>query len=177
MSIRLFHYSRGQKNQDETAEDATADEESPKKKPRRNKNVIRDYPHRIESLAKLGVVLEKHTENKWETMFQRLLIYKEEQGTLRFPSDEQCAATGDEELIALQKWVKSQVLAFRYGKKKRNPEIVKTQKLLDIGFDFEKWFAKPNKGGGRKKKGGEKAATMDYDNDDRKMPAKEEAEV
>ena len=110
-------------------------------------------------------------------MFQRLLIYKEEQGTLRFPSDEQCAATGDEELIALQKWVKSQVLAFRYGKKKRNPEIVKTQKLLDIGFDFEKWFAKPNKGGGRKKKGGEKAATMDYDNDDRKMPAKEEAEV
>ena len=37
MSIRLFHYSRGQKNQDETAEDATADEESPKKKPRRKK--------------------------------------------------------------------------------------------------------------------------------------------
>ena len=67
-------------------------------------------------------------------MFQKLLIYKEEQGTLRFPSEDQCAATGDDELIALQKWVKSQVLSFRYGKK-RDPEIVK--RLLDIGFDFE----------------------------------------
>jgi hypothetical protein len=76
-------------------------------------------------------------------MFQKLLDYKEEHGTLRFPSDEQCAASGDEEFIALQKWVKSQVLNFRYSKKKTDPAIVK--RFMDIGFSFERWYAKPGK--------------------------------
>ena len=109
-------------------------EETPKKKHNKNKKFLTDYPHRLGCLSELGVVWENHNENRWETMFQKLLIHKEEQGTLRFPSEDQCAATGDDELIALQKWVKTQVLSFRYGKK-RDPEIVK--RLLDIGFDFE----------------------------------------
>ena len=143
--------SRGQKNQ----EDKEADEDTGKKKHNKNKKFTNDSPHRIECLAELGVVWENHNESKWETMFQKLLVYKEEQGTLRFPSDDQCAATGDEELIALQKWVKSQVLSFRYGKKK-NPEI--TKRLLDVGFDFEKWYAKPGKA---KKMKEEKVANFD----------------
>lgn len=76
-------------------------------------------------------------------MFQKLLDYKEEHGTIRFPSDEQCAASGDEEIIALQKWVKSQVLNFRYAKKKTDPAIVK--RFMDIGFSFDRWYAKPGK--------------------------------
>lgn len=63
--------------------------------------------------------------------------------TTRFPSDEQCAASGDQELIELQKWVKSQVLNFRYGAKKKNLEVIR--RFLDIGFSFEKWYAKPGK--------------------------------
>lgn len=123
--------SRGQRTMEDNEDEL---EETPKKKHGKNKKSLTDYPHRLECLSELGVVWENHNENRWETMFQKLLIYKEEQGTLRFPSEDQCAATGDDELIALQKWVKSQVLSFRYGKK-RDPEIVK--RLLDIGFDFE----------------------------------------
>lgn len=160
---------RCQKNQEEKEDDS----EEPKRKRNKNKKFLRDYPHRLECLANLGAVWENHHETKWETMFQKLLIYKEEQGTLRFPSDDQCAATGDEELIALQKWVKSQVLTFRYGKTTKHPEIVK--RLLDIGFDFEKWFAKPGKV--KKEKGAkfnEIAKERVEEVDDRKMPAREE---
>ena len=110
-------------------------------------------------------------------MFQKLLDYKEEHGTVRFPSDEQCAASGDEEIIALQKWVKSQVLNFRYAKKKTDPAIVK--RFVDIGFSFDRWYAKPGK-----KKGdtnfdeiAQRAAeeadenNVDDDGQDQKMPA------
>jgi hypothetical protein len=128
-------------------------------------------------------------EDRWETMFQRLLAYREEQGTLRFPSDDQCAATRDPELIELQKWVKGQVLAYRYGRK-RNTDAVR--RLTDIGFDFDKWYAKPGKAKGEKKeeeekkKGSRGAATTsdevdaeeaaegdveDGDVEDAKMPA------
>lgn len=153
---------RGQRNKEET--DTT--KEKFEKKHNKNKKFIRDYPHRLESLAKLGVVWESRPENKWETMFGKLLEYQQEQGTLRFPTDEQCAATGDEALISLQKWVKNQVLNNRYGRN-RNPAQIK--RLLDIGFDFEKWYAKPGKA--RRSKG-EKVESVD--DDDRKMPAKEE---
>lgn len=180
-NLRLdFHFSnsRGQKNAEERDD---YPEDPPKKKRSKSKSFVKDYPHRLESLADLGVIWENYNDNKWEVMFQKLLIYKEEQGTLRFPSDDQCVATGDEELLALQKWVKGQVLTFRYGFKKKNPEIVK--RLLDIGFDFEKWYAKPGKGS--KKMKGEKVPkfnemakeTVDElveELDDRKMPAKEE---
>ena len=113
---------------------------SPKKQSKIN---LSDYPHRIEALKALNVQFKEKTNNKFETMFQKLLDYKEEHGTLRFPSDEQCAASGDEEFIALQKWVKSQVLNFRYSKKKTDPAIVK--RFVDIGFSFERWYAKPGK--------------------------------
>mmetsp|Transcript_11682 Transcript_11682/g.21062 ORF Transcript_11682/g.21062 Transcript_11682/m.21062 type:complete len:236 (+) Transcript_11682:113-820(+) len=131
--------SRRQKTQEDKGGDS---DETGKKKPKKNKKFANDSPHRIECLAELGVVWESHHENKWETMFQKLLHYKEEMGTLRFPPDDQCAATGDAELIALQKWVKSQVLSVRHGKKK-NAET--TKRLLDIGFDFEKWYARSGK--------------------------------
>ena len=107
-------------------------------------------------------------------MFQKLLDYKEEHGTLRFPSDEQCAASGDEEIIALQKWVKSQVLNFRYSKKKTDPTIVK--RFLDIGFSFERWFAKPGKRKSSKsfdeiaKSAAEEAEDDAGDDLDQKMP-------
>jgi hypothetical protein len=113
-----------------------------------------DYPHRIELLAKLGIVFESRArEDRWETMFRRLLAYREEQGTLRFPSDEQCAATRNVDLIELQKWVKGQVLAYRYGRK-RNTETVR--RLIDIGFDFDKWYAKPGKAKGVGREGRKK---------------------
>jgi hypothetical protein len=122
-----------------------------------------DYPHRIEKLAELGVVFEgRAREDRWESMFRKLLAYREEQGTLRFPSDEQCAATRNVELIELQKWVKGQVLSYRYGRK-RNTEGVR--RLMDIGFDFDKWHAKPGKakgdGGGRKASKGGTNVTSD----------------
>ncbi|KAL3795038.1 hypothetical protein HJC23_006359 [Cyclotella cryptica] len=112
-------------------------------KPKKPNVDLADYPHRIESLEQLGVHFRSKSSNRFEIMFQKLLDYKEEHGTLRFPSDEQCAASRDEEFIALQKWVKSQVLNFRYSKKKTDPAIVK--RFLDIGFSFEKWYAKPGK--------------------------------
>jgi len=130
---------RRQKTQEDKGGDSG---ETGKKKPKKNKKFANDSPHRIEYLAELGVVWESHHENKWETMFQKLLHYKEEMGTLRFPPDDQCAATGDTELIALQKWVKSQVLSVRHGKKKTAET---TKRLLDIGFDFEKWYARSGK--------------------------------
>lgn len=177
-SLYTTTYSNSRSNRtQEEKEDAS---EEPKKKYRSNKKFVKDYPHRLERLAELGVIFESHHENKWETMFQKLCIYKEEHGTLRFPSEDQCIATGDPELIALQKWVKRQVNAFRYGKK-GNPEIVK--RLLDIGFDFEKWYARPCKvkkmKGEELKKFNEIAKStvngMELDeNDDKKMPAKED---
>ncbi|EED89765.1 predicted protein [Thalassiosira pseudonana CCMP1335] len=124
---------------------------------------IQDYPHRISSLAELGVTFTSPTSHStsptdFESMFQKLLSYKEEMGTLRFPSEEQCTASGDAELIALQKWVKSQVLNFRYGKKARDPVVVK--RFLDIGFSFDKWYAKPK--GDKKYVGdGKKEETFD----------------
>ncbi|KAL7546989.1 hypothetical protein ACHAWF_010306 [Thalassiosira exigua] len=141
--------------EDEEAVTPPPDEGPPKKKRRglnKNKRHLRDYPHRVEVLTSLGVAFEPHREARWENMFQRLLEYKEEMGTLRFPTDEQCAAAGDEDLIALQKWVKAQVLNARYGKQ-RNPELVR--RLEGIGFDFEKWYARP----GKQKRGGRKAGT------------------
>ena len=179
----LFH-SRGQRNAEEREGDDEASElpgesgdTTKKRKHNKNKKFILDYPHRLDSLTGLGVLWDNHTENKWETMFQKLLIYQQEMGTLRFPTDDQCAATRDEELIALQKWVKSQVLHFRYGKNK-NPVNIK--RLKDIGFDFEKWYAKPgkprkSKGVGEDTAGDNEAAdniAIEVD-DDRKMPAME----
>ena len=124
-------------------EDSINDDDDESASPKKSKIDIFDYPHRIEALKAFNVHFKEKTNNKFETMFQKLIDYKEEHGTLRFPSDEQCAASGDEEIIALQKWVKSQVLNFRYSKKKTDPAIVK--RFVDIGFSFERWYAKPGK--------------------------------
>jgi hypothetical protein len=155
--------SRCQKNHDNKDDDDDgdevdgdeSDEQRPKKKRQialsaRNKSELRDCPHRIERLADLGVVFEgRAREGRLEAMFRRLLAYREEQGTLRFPSDEQCAATRDAELIELQRWVKGQVLAHRYGRRGGNADALR--RLADIGFDFDKWHAKPGKARGEKK--------------------------
>lgn len=140
---------------------------SPKKQPKID---LSDFPHRIEALKALNVHFKEKTNNKFEIMFQKLIDYKEEHGTLRFPSDEQCAASGDEEFIALQKWVKSQVLNFRYSKKKIDPAIIK--RFIDIGFSFERWYAKP----GKKKSDIKfdeiaRSAAAEADNQDQKLPA------
>ena len=173
-------HSRCQKNQDDKDDDDDdddqidgdeSDEHSPPKKKRqiasstRKNSEMCDYPHRIDKLADLGVVFESRArEGRWEAMFKRLLAYREEQGTLRFPSDEQCAATRDAELVELQRWVKGQVLAHRYGRKS-NADAAR--RMADIGFDFDKWHAKQpggkGAGGGgekkeRKKRGGGGAA-------------------
>ena len=70
--------SRVQKNQEDKEEedDDNADKDSgdddarspktPKKKHNKNKRFVRDYPHRLEALAKLGVVWENYHENRWE---------------------------------------------------------------------------------------------------------------
>ena len=154
----------------QTADD-NDDETTEKKKS--GKVRLKDYPHRIEKLAELGLAFEpRSTAASWEAMFRRLVEYKEEMGTLRFPTDEQCAATGDADLIALQKWAKGQVLTHRYGKK---VDKEREEKLRGIGFDYEKWYAKPAKAkrsGGKRKSPPEELAA---DADDRKMPAKEEA--
>ena len=124
----------------ETDTDNEGDDATSKKQ---TKIDLTDYPHRVEALKAFNIHFKQKSQNKFETMFQKLIDYKEEHGTLRFPSDEQCAASGDEDIIALQKWVKSQVLNFRYSKKKTDPSIVK--RFVDIGFSFERWFAKPGK--------------------------------
>ncbi len=134
-----------------------------KKKDTKINNPLSDYPHRLELLTNLGVIFETNNPNnpnndnthnnkskKWDSMFQKLVDYKEEHGTLRFPSDEQCLATKNDEFIALQRWVKGQVLAFRYSKKKKEQkeeESDSVRRLREIGFDFEKWCAKPGKKG------------------------------
>ena len=138
------------------------------KKKNCNNIPLSDYPHRLEALANLGVKFQmdypnnnnndndcsnnnnNNTNSKsknWDSMFQKLVDYKEEHGTLRFPSDEQCAATKNEDFIALQRWVKGQVLTFRSNKKnkKERKDSESVRRLREIGFDFEKWFAKPGK--------------------------------
>ena len=124
-------------------EQSTTHSESTPKKPKAKQSPLTDYPHRIESLSSLGIRLQTKGPNNFETMFQKLLDYKEEHGTLRFPSDDQCLASGDEEFIALQKWVKNQVLNFRYSKKKTDPSVIK--RFEDIGFSFERWYNKTGK--------------------------------
>lgn len=123
---------------------------------------LSDYPHCVEALTNLGVTFltniipsyndDNHDKStNWDIMFQQLVDYKEEHGTLRFPSNEQCAATMNEEFIALQRWVKGQVMMFRYSKKETKKKKKKkdwkesesVRRLREIGFDFEKWSAKP----------------------------------
>lgn len=78
---------------------------------------------------------------------------------MRFPTDEQCAASQDEELVSLQRWVKGQVAKYRYGQgSTRHPE--KVRRLVDAGFDFEKWYANPGRFRG-KRRGGKKKAAAD----------------
>ncbi len=148
-----------------------------KKKKKKKKNCnnppLTDYPHRLEALTNLGVKFlaynpnnnnddDDHINNSksknWEIMFQKFVNYKEEHGTIRFPSDEQCAATKNEEFIALKRWVKGQVLTFRYCKKnkKERKDSESVRRLREIGFDFEKWFAKPGKKGMTKATNGRK---------------------
>lgn len=140
---------------------AGGDSEGPPAKKRRTmrRHGLEDYsyPHRLEALTSLGVAIDTnctHDDNSapnWENMFRKLVSYKDEHGTLHFPSEEKCAATGDVAVIALQKWAKSQALAYWDGKMK--PAAVK--RLTDIGFDFEEWRAslgKERTRGGKKKK-------------------------
>ncbi|KAL7521864.1 hypothetical protein ACHAWX_006556 [Stephanocyclus meneghinianus] len=177
--------SEGQDALAPTAAGATSeasDTTSSTVKAKKPKVDLTDYPHRIESLEQLGVHFRNKRSNRFETMFQKLLDYKEEHGTLRFPSDEQCAASGNEDFISLQKWVKSQVLNFRYSKKKTDPAIVK--RFLDIGFSFEKWYAKPGKNKKIDSKFDEIAKNVaegvdpgdDYDDDDEEEEREEEEE-
>mmetsp|Transcript_11574 Transcript_11574/g.17699 ORF Transcript_11574/g.17699 Transcript_11574/m.17699 type:complete len:439 (-) Transcript_11574:51-1367(-) len=112
------------------------------KKSNATKRSIDDHPHRLQSLEVLGVKMGRRKDNSFETMLQKLLEYKEEHGTLRFPSDDLCEKSKDLELQALQKWVKVQVLNFR--SRKTNPDEIR--KLRDIGFSFEKWcLSKPKR--------------------------------
>ncbi len=179
-------HSRCQKNHDDKGDDDDqvdgdeSDEQRPKKKRQitltRKNSEMCDYPHRIEKLVDLGVVFESRArEGRWDAMFKRLLAYREEHGTLRFPSDEQCAATRDAELIELQRWVKGQVLTHRYGRKSNSDAA---RRLADIGFDFDKWHAKPRGGEKkeRKKRGGDGAA-MTRTSDDAGVEATTEGDV
>lgn len=137
-----FHATTASRQKVQEDKEEGPGDEGAKRKRSKNKKHIDDAPHRIERLARLGVTFAKSREHEWEEMFQRLLVYREEMGTLRFPSDDVCAASGDSGLVALQSWVKAQVAAHRKGKR-QNPEA--TRRLREIGFDFEKWYAKPGR--------------------------------
>jgi hypothetical protein len=133
----------------EKNEDKEYDEKQLKTKDNKKKRSIDDYPHRLESLEVLGVNLGRRRDDTFESMLQKLLEYKEEHGTLRFPSDEQCEKSKNLELLSLQKWVKSQVLNFRVGR--ISPEAIK--QLKDIGFSFEKWCLSKSKRTSKEKPG------------------------
>ena len=109
----------------------------------KKKRLIEDYPHRLERLKVLGVTFgRRKNDDTFEYMLQKLIEYKEEHGTLRFPSDEQCEKSKNLELIALHKWVKSIVLSHRSGK--ISPDALR--QLKAIGFSFDKWcFSKAKK--------------------------------
>ena len=181
------HDDRDDDDDDDQVDGDESDEQQRPKKKRqiastRKNSEMCDYPHRIEKLADLGVVFESRARGgRWEAMFKRLVAYREEHGTLRFPSDEQCAATRDADLIELQRWVKGQVLAHRYGRKS-NADAAR--RMADIGFDFDKWHAKqPGKAGGgggkkdRKKRGGDGVATTITSSDDADVEVTAEGDV
>lgn len=106
------------------------------------KRSIDDYPHRLQSLEVLGVKMGRRKDDTFESMLHKLVEYKEEHGTLRFPSDDLCERSKDLELQALQKWVKVQVSNFR--SRKISPDEIR--QLRDIGFSFEKWcLSKPKR--------------------------------
>ena len=123
------------------------EEDDDEKKGNKMKKLLHDYPHRLQSLEVLGINLGHRRDDTFEAMLQKLVEYKEEHGTLRFPSDEQCEKSKNLELLALQKWVKAQVLNFRSGK--ISPDAVK--QLTDIGFSFEKWCLSKAKRTSKKK--------------------------
>lgn len=104
---------------------------------RRHKSCTK-YPHRYQALETLGVHWESENDARFDTMFEKLLAFKKEHGTLQMPSLDLCKESGDDELIALHNWVFSQVGAFRYQLKTKKVEMVK--RFLDIGFSFEKWY-------------------------------------
>lgn len=104
-----------------------------------NHNFAKKYPHRAMALEDLGVNWGNENEAKFEMMFQKLLDYKREHGTLKLPSLKLCQESGCKELVKLHNWVFTQVSAFRYQLPTRNVEIAK--RFLDIGFTFERWHA------------------------------------
>jgi len=104
-----------------------------------NHNFAKKYPHRAMALEDLGVNWGNENEAKFEMMFQKLLDYKREHGTLKLPSLKLCQESGCKELVKLHNWVFTQVSAFRYQLPTRNVEIAK--RFLDIGFTFERWYA------------------------------------
>jgi hypothetical protein len=122
--------------------------------------MIDDYPHRQQSLEVLGISFGRRRDETFEAMLQKLVEYKEEHGTLRFPSDEQCEKSKNLELQSLQKWVKSQVVNFR--SRKMSPDAIR--QLKEIGFSFEKWcLSKPKRTS--KKKGSTKQEETDEGTD------------
>jgi hypothetical protein len=117
------------------------------KKGNKTKRLIDDYPHRLQSLEVLGINFGRRRDDTFEAMLQKLVEYKEEHGTLKFPSDEQCEKSKNLELISLQKWVKTQVVNYRSGK--MSPDAIR--QLKDIGFSFEKWCLSKAKRTSKKK--------------------------
>mmetsp|Transcript_13135 Transcript_13135/g.26657 ORF Transcript_13135/g.26657 Transcript_13135/m.26657 type:complete len:436 (-) Transcript_13135:2281-3588(-) len=136
------------------------EEDDDEKKGSRTKRTIDDYPHRQQSLEVLGISFGRRRDETFEAMLQKLVEYKEEHGTLRFPSDEQCEKSKNLELQSLQKWVKSQVVNFR--SRKMSPDAIR--QLKEIGFSFEKWcLSKPKRTS--KKKGSTKQEETDEGTD------------
>ena len=128
-------------------EKSAVDDDAAEKKGSNTKRSIHDYPHRLRSLELLGVNMGRRKDDTFEAMLQKLVEYKEEYGTLRFPSDEQCEKSKNLELQSLQKWVKSQVLSFR----SRKLSVDAIRQLKDIGFSFEKWCLTKPKRAAKKK--------------------------
>jgi hypothetical protein len=112
---------------------------STKNKMKKEKSLAKLHPHRIRALEEYGVrVFGNENEARFDVMFEKLLKYKKEMGTLRMPSADICKESGDPELLALHNWVFSQIGSFRYQLKTKKVKDVK--KFLDIGFSFEKWY-------------------------------------
>ncbi|KAL7444649.1 hypothetical protein ACHAXM_009570 [Skeletonema potamos] len=104
-----------------------------------NHNFAKKYPHRAMALEDLGVNWGNEHEAKFEMMFQKLVDYKKEHGTLKIPSLKLCQESGCDELVKLHNWIFTQVSAFRYQLPTKTVEIAK--RFLDIGFTFERWYA------------------------------------
>jgi len=117
----------------------------------RHKNMKTKFPHRVNALEQLGVILDLR-EAKWAMMFERLQQFHKRHGHINVPwnpftvqelnSTAICENKLDEHDMKLGKWLTNQRRHYRYGTmKSRFPHRVSALEQLGIEWNQreEKW--------------------------------------